>query len=54
MTEEAEVGRRLCKGLSTGGYFKDSEFLLLTLSSDLTPKQYKNAHQKSYNCRVLQ
>lgn len=54
MVEETEVGRRVCKGLSTGRYFNDSEFLLLTLSSDLTLEQYKNAYQKSYNCTVLQ
>jgi len=54
MIEEREVGRKLCEGLSTGRYFKDSECLLLILSSDLSPKQYKNAHQKSYNCAVLQ
>lgn len=47
-------GWRVCKVLSTGKYFSDSELLLITLSSDLTPKQYKNAHQKSYNCTVLQ
>lgn len=54
MVEETEVGRKVCKGLSTGRYFNDSEFLLFTLSLDLTPTQCKNAHQKFHNCTGLQ
>lgn len=52
--EEIEVDRRVCEGFGTSRYSNHSECLLLTLSSDLTPEQYKNAHQNPYNCTVLQ